>query len=221
MSEAMILYGHPFSSYTWKALIAFYETDTPVEFRELDPRAEGHYAELKRLWPLGKFPLVVDGDTVLWEASVVVEHVHLAAGARTALLPFDPAATLEVRKLDRVFDSYVMNVMQVIVGDALRPADSRDPYGVQKAREGLDAIYAWLDDHLAEIWAAPGEAFTLADCAAAPSLFYADWAHPIPERFARLRAYRARLLARPSVSRCVEAARPYRAYFPLGAPDRD
>lgn len=217
----MILYGHPFSSYTWKALIAFHETETPVEFRELDPRGGAHYDALKRMWPLAKFPLVVDGDVVLWEASVVVEHVHLAAGARSTLLPADPAAALQVRKLDRIFDSYVMNVMQVIVSDALRPADSRDPYGVAKAREGLDDIYAWLDAELAEPWAAPGDAFSLADCAAAPSLFYADWAHPIPKHRARLKAYRARLLARPSVARCVEAARPFRAYFPLGAPDRD
>ena len=215
----MILYGHPFSSYTWKALIAFYETDTRVEQRVANPGSPAK-AELEGLWPLGKFPLVVDGETVRWEASVVVEHVHLAAGARSRLLPADATAALAVRQLDRIFDAYVMTPMNAIVADAMRPAEHRDTLGVDRARQGLEAIYAWLDGNLAEPWAAGGE-FTLADCAAAPALFYADWAHPIPERWTRLRAYRARLLARPSVSRCVEEARPFRAYFPLGAPERD
>lgn len=126
-----------------------------------------------------------------------------------------------MRQLDRIFDNYVMNVMQVIVSDELRPAEHRDPYGVDRARADLDGIYAWLDGEMAgRDWAA-GRDFTLADCAAAPSLFYADWAHPIANEHATLKAYRARLLARPSVVRCVEAARPCRGFFPLGAPDRD
>ena len=123
--------------------------------------------------------------------------------------------------MDRVFDNYVMNVMTVIVGDAMRPEEHRDPYGVERARADLDKIYAWLEGELeGRDWAC-GADFTLADCAAAPSLFYADWVHPIADEHATLKAYRARLLARPSVARCVEEARPYRAYFPLGAPDRD
>ena len=126
-----------------------------------------------------------------------------------------------MRQLDRVFDNYVMNVMQVVVSDALRPEAARDSYGVDRARADLDRIYAWLDGELAAREWAVGRDFTLADCAAAPSLFYADWVHPIADRHARLRTYRALLLDRPSVSRCVEEARPYRAYFPLGAPDRD
>jgi glutathione S-transferase len=137
------------------------------------------------------------------------------------LIPADPAAAVKVRTLDRVFDNYVMNVMQVLVSDVLRPADQRDSYGVERAKVDLERIYAWLDGELAgRTWAA-GDSFTLADAAAAPSLFYADWAHPIDGRFAALKAYRARLLARPSVARAVDEARPYRAYFPLGAPDRD
>ena len=111
--------------------------------------------------------------------------------------------------------------MQVIVSNALRPEAARDPYGVDRARADLDRIYAWLDGELAARKWAAGKEFTLANCAAAPSLFYADWAHPIADRYVTLKAYRARLLARPSVSRCVEEARPYRAYFSLGAPDRD
>lgn len=128
--------------------------------------------------------------------------------------------------LDRIFDNYVMNAMQPLVTNALRPEEKRDPYVAEGVHAALDKSYAWLDARMAlreedgREWAA-ADGFSLADCAAAPSLFYADWAYGIPARFAHLRAYRARLLARPSVARAVDEARPYRAYFPLGAPDRD
>jgi glutathione S-transferase len=128
---------------------------------------------------------------------------------------------IEARMLDRVFDEYVMTPMQKLVGDRLRPEADRDGYGVNEARGVLDRIYPWLESRLQHRTWAAGDDFTLADCAAAPALFYADWAHPIATHFGRLRAYRARLLARPSFARAVEEARPYRAYFPLGAPDRD
>ncbi|WP_421164925.1 glutathione S-transferase family protein, partial [Aeromonas dhakensis] len=128
---------------------------------------------------------------------------------------------LEVHMLDRVFDNYVMTPMQKVVLDMLRPAADRDRYGVVEARELLDQIYLWLDQRLeGRHWIA-GAGFTLADCAAAPSLFYADWAHEIPAGYGRLRAYRARLLSHPSIVRVVEEARPFRHYFPLGAPARD
>jgi glutathione S-transferase len=128
---------------------------------------------------------------------------------------------IEVRMLDRIFDNYVMTPMQKIVLDTLRPEAVRDAHGVVEARGLLDRIYTWLDQKLAgRPWAA-GDTFTLADCAAAPSLFYADWAHGIPATHTHLRAYRARLLAYPSIARAVDEARPYRGYFPLGAPDRD
>jgi glutathione S-transferase len=126
-----------------------------------------------------------------------------------------------VRFFDRVFDGYVMTPMNKIVGDHLRPEADRDPHGVADAREKLATAYRWIDANVPkEGWAA-GEDFTLADCAAAPSLFYADWVHPIPEDCPNARAYRARLLARPSVARVVDEARPYREFFPPGAPDRD
>ena len=133
----------------------------------------------------------------------------------------DGDAGIEARMLDRIFDNDVMTPMQKIVHDAMRAEPDRDAYGVAQARGFLDSIYAWLDQRLAgRTWAA-GEAFTLADCAAAPSLFYADWAHEIPHTHAKLRAYRARVLAHPHVARAVDEARPFRHYFPLGAPDRD
>lgn len=123
--------------------------------------------------------------------------------------------------LDCVSDNYVMTPMQKIVADQLRPAPDRDPHGVTEARGVPDRIYAWLHERLDGCTWIAGDTSRLADCAAAPSLFYADWAHPVPPTHADLRAYRARLLVRPSVARAVDEARPYRSYFPLGAPDRD
>ena len=123
--------------------------------------------------------------------------------------------------MDRFFDNYVATPQQKIVFDALRPPADRDDYGVAQARAMLDTAYAWLDKTIARRNWAIGERFSLADCAAAPFLFYADWTHPIGPAFPTVRAYRSRLLARPSVKRAVDEARPYRKLFPLGAPDRD
>lgn len=215
------LFGHPFSSYTWKALIALYENDTAFTFRQLGPDQADNGAEFARRWPIGKFPLLVDGDTQVMEASAIIEYLEALHPGPVRLIPDAPRAAVHTRMMDRIFDNYVMGAMQVPVIDSLRDAEHRDPYGVAAARTGLTQIYAWLDGALAgQAWGA-GDSFSLADCAAAPSLFYADWVEPIPPEHGVLRAYRARLLARPSVARAVDEARPYRAYFPLGAPDRD
>jgi glutathione S-transferase len=220
MSAMLQLLGHPFSSYTQKAEIALYENATSFEFRMLEPDYPENGAMLAAVSPLCKFPVLIDGETAVFEATSVIEYLAIHHPGPAALIPADPAVAAEVRMLDRVFDNYVMAPVQKIVGDRLRPEEHRDPFGVEEARGMLDRIYAWLDDRLAgRAWAA-GD-FSLADCAAAPSLFYADWAHPIPDDHAALKAYRARLLARPSVARAVDEARPYRPYFPLGAPDRD
>ena len=170
---------------------------------------------------LRKFPVLVDQGRTILEASIIIEHLQNRHGGPVRLIPDDPDAAIQVRMMDRVFDNYVMTPIQKLVGDALRPEDGRDSFGVAEARRTLDTLYAWLDERLAPHPWATGEAFTLADCAAAPALFYADWAHPIAPEHAALRAYRARLLARPSFARAVNEARPYRALFPLGAPDRD
>ena len=214
----MKLYAHPFSSYCQKVLIALYENGTPFDYRNLEDAAAN--AELASLWPLKRFPVLVDQERTILETSSIIEHLEIHYPGPTCLIPQgDPA--VEVRMLDRVFDNYVMTPMQKIVLDHLRAAADRDAYGVTEARALLDRIYAWLDTHLAgRAWAA-GADFTLADCAAAPSLFYADWVQQIPPRHATLRAYRARLLARPSVARAVDEGRPFRGYFPPGAPDRD
>lgn len=217
----LTLYGHPFSSYTWKALIPLYENATPFSFANVDPANPEVMPRLLALWPLGKFPVLVDGDRVVLESSTIIEHLQNHHPGPVRLIPADPDAAVEVRMLDRIFDNHVMNQMQRRVADSLLPPERRDAALAEDVNAQLDKVYGWLDAWLqGREWAAAGQ-FTLADCAAAPSLFYADWVHPIAPAFANLRAYRARLLVRPSVARAVDEARPYRHYFPLGAPDRD
>ncbi len=213
------LFGHPFSSYTWKVLIALDEKAIDFDFRILGPDQPANVERFASLAPFGKFPVLVDGQHVVPEATIIIEHLDMIA-PESRMIPVGAKAAIAARLLDRLFDNYVMTPMQAFVSDALRPSGRRDPVAVAQAATSLDTSYAWLERHMADRqWAADG--FTLADCAAAPSLFYADWVHPIPETLTRARAYRARLLARPSVVRAVEGARPYRPLFPLGAPDRD
>lgn len=217
---ALEFYGHPLSSYCQKVLVALYENATPFEFRLVAP-GEPAAARFGELWPIRKMPLVVDDGQSVVESTIIIEHLDRRHPGPVRLIPPDPDLALEARLIDRVFDFYVMTPMQKIVFDRLRPADGKDPSGVTDARDLLDRSYRWLDGRLAgRDWAA-GPAFSLADCAAAPSLFYADWVHPIGEEFGRLRAYRGQLLARPSFARAVDEARPFRKFFPEGAPDRD
>lgn len=215
----LALYGHPFSSYTWKALIALYANATPFEFREVSPDFPHHAAFVREASPLGKFPVLVDGNEVIFETSCIIEHLQLHHPGPVQLLPADPAAALRVRMLDRVFDNYVMAPMQEIIDAHIRSPGMPDPATEGRARDKLDRSYRWLEDWLAE--EPPADHITLVECAAAPSLFYADWAYPIPMELDRLRQWRAHLLGLPPVARCVDEARPYRHFFPPGAPDRD
>jgi glutathione S-transferase len=216
---ALTLYSHPFSSYSQKVLIALWEKGTPFTYRHLEE--PGAAEERAAHWPIGRFPVLVDDDRVIAESSIIIEYLDLRHPGAVQLLPDDRDAALEVRFMDRFFDNHVMTPMQKPVSEALRAEGGRKDEAMAEARQALDTAYAWLEDRLSgRTWAA-GERFTLADCAAAPSLFYADWVHPIGPDFPRLRDYRSRLLARPSFARAVEEARPYRSYFPLGAPDRD
>ncbi|KXF79572.1 glutathione S-transferase [Paramesorhizobium deserti] len=217
----MQLYAHPFSSYSQKALIALYENGTPFKYRFLGPEDESTLAEWMALWPIKRFPVLVDGGRTVMEATIIIEYLGLHHPGPTRLIPEDADAALDVRMMDRFFDNYVMIPMQKIVFNSIRPEEARDAYGVDEARTMLDTAYHWLNGRMADREWAAGNGFSLADCAAAPSLFYADWVHPITEDFAHLRAYRQQLLARPSFARAVDEARPYRPLFPLGAPDRD
>ena len=216
---SLVLYAHPFSSYCQKVLVALYENDTAFEYRNLEDPA--HLQALARLWPMKRFPILVDGTRTVIEATSIIEYLHVCRPGPVRLMPIDPLAAVGVRMLDRFFDNYVSTPQQKFVFDSLRPEAARDAHGVAEARAMLEKAYAWLDTRMRDREWAAGEHFSLADCGAAPFLFYADWTHAIPARHAGVHAYRARLLARPSFARAVEEARPFRAYFPLGAPDRD
>jgi glutathione S-transferase len=218
---ALKIYGHPFSSYTQKALTALYENDTPFEFLNLSPDNPEVYAEFAQRWPIRKFPLLVDGGRQVMEATSIIEYLAVRHPGALRLIPADAGTAVDVRMLDRFFDNYINGPQQRIVYNQLRPEANRDPYGVDEARTALETAYAWLDRHMTDHEWAAGGSFSLADCAAAPALFYADWTHPIGKQFPNVHAYRARLLQRPSFARCVEGGRPYRHLFPLGAPDQD
>ena len=215
----LTLYAHPFSSYCQKVLIALYENATPFSFRMLGDAAS--MAELEALWPFKRFPVLVDDGRTVLESSIIIEHLGLHHPGKVRLIPQDPAQALDVRMMDRFFDIYISTPQQKIVFDAIRAAENRDKQGVDEARSMLETAYRWLDTKMAGREWAVGSTFSLADCSAAPALFYADWTHVIDKRCANVHAYRKRLLARPSFARAVDEARPYRKFFPLGAPDRD
>jgi glutathione S-transferase len=221
------LYGHPFSSYTWKALISLYANGTAFEFRMLGPDHMDNVSFVAAAHAAGKFPVLADGDTTVIEATTIVEHLAVHHPGPAPLIPNDPAEAATARMLDRVFDNYVMSNVQRTVaahfvdrdnpGAGLR--DGPEASEVEAGKAGLRRAYAWLERWLSENAFPPHVG--LVTCAAAPALFYADWVERIPEDCPRLAALRTELLALPAVSRCVEEARPYRALFPAGAPDRD
>lgn len=211
------IYGHPFASFAWKALIAAYEREVPFEFCMVDPEHPENSARMAILSPTGQFPALVDGDRHITQSNSVIEYLDRFGNA-APMIPNDRDAALDARMMAYVFDSYVSVPVQQIVGEALRPKDERDDRRVAEAKGRLDKSYAWLSSRIGDGWAS-GSSFSIADCAAAPAVFYADWVHPIPS--GALAAYRARVLEHPSVARVVDEARPYRSFFPLGAPDRD
>jgi len=212
----LVLYGHPFSSYTWKALIALYDRAIPFKFRSMEEEGSGPVVIAAS--PLGKFPLLVDGDEQVFEATAIIEWLAATRTEGAGLIPSDPREAVRARMGDRGFDNYVMNVTTECVVEAIRTGALSD---ATRADVGgrLERSYRWIEEWLSR--RADPRRITLVECAAAPSLFYADWVHRIPDDCPRLKAWRAHLLVLPAVSRCVEDARPFRHYFPLGAPDRD
>lgn len=223
---SLMIYGHPFSAYTQKVLIALFENDIAHTLLSLDTNApdhKQHAAEWLEQWPLRTFPVLKDADRSVAETSIIIEYLQLTHPGRVSLLPADRRAALDVRFLDRFFDLHVMTPVQDAVSGALTGDLDKRQDALRSSVGKLELAYAWLEDHLAadgRHWAA-GDGLSMADCAAAPALFYADWTHPIGASFPALAAYRARLLARPSVARAVDGGRPFRHYFPLGAPERD
>ncbi len=220
----LALYGHPFSSYTWKAQIALHALGLDYDFRILateNPESCPNWTFVHaQAGPLGQFPVLDHDDTVIFEATCIVEYLSLHFPSDVPLIPDDPDAAIAVRMLDRVFDLSVMNVIQAAVSEAIRHPGAPDPAVLDDVRAKLHRTYAWLESWLEHSYHAPAH-ITLIECAAAPSLFYADWVEQITDAYPRLKAWRAQLNALPAVSRCIEAARPFRAFFPLGAPDRD
>jgi glutathione S-transferase len=210
------LYYHPFSSFCQKALIALYELDIAFEPVVVDLGNPVSRADFQALWPLAKFPVLRDEEwgLTLPESSIVIEYLARLRPERQTLLPEDPDTALQARLWDRFFDGYVNQPMQKIVADRLRPPDRLDPHGVKEARALLDTAYGIAEPQVAARRWATGDYFTLADCAAAPALFYADWVHPFRERFPALASYFDRLMARPSFARAVDEAKPYRHLFP-------
>ena len=213
-------FGHPFSSYTWKVLIALWADGIDFDYRIIDEKHPENLEELRRHSPYGLFPLLIDNGRPIFESSTIIEHLQAHHPGANRWIP-EGEKGRQVRFLDRFFDLYVMGNMQKAGLDILRPEGCRDPYGAKKARDDLHIAYDWLDANLGDGPWAIGEEFTMADCASAPSLFYADWIEEIGPQRPRLAAYRARLLAHPIVARAVNEARPYRQFCPLGAPDRD
>jgi glutathione S-transferase len=213
----LAIYGHPFSSYTWKVLIALYAHDTPFEFRLVGPDQPEHNAFVAaNSGPLGKFPVLEDDGEVVFESSAIIEYLAYHYPGAEPLLPEPPEAAIGARMLDRVFDNYVMTPMQAIVAEHLHPEAARDHSRIATAREHLGKSYRWLEEWLE--WYRILPEITLIECAAAPALYYADWVHPIGEAFPRLRAWLAQLKALPPVRRCIEDARPWRAFFPVPMP---
>jgi len=198
-------------------LIALYEKGTPFEARTVDLGDAGARAGLAALWPLGKIPVLRDEErgATIPETSIIIEYVERHYPGAAPLFPEDPDARLEARLWDRIYDQYVQGPLQKIVIDRIRPEDGRDPAGVAEARAALATAYAMIERRMAgRTWAA-GEAFGLADCAAAPALFYTGIVEPFPPGHSNLAAYFERLMARPSVARVIAEARPYFPMFPF------
>lgn len=212
---ALTLYYHPLSSFCWKALIALYEADIAFELVVVDLGDPASRAAFQAVWPLAKFPVLRDEarTQTVPESSLIVDYLARTQPAAAALIPADPDRAMQARLLDRLIDNYIHLPFQQIVSERLRPADQHDPFGVERARgqirQGFDLIAPMIEGP----WAV-GEAFTLADCAALPALFYADYAVPLAE-WPGLAGYLDRLKARPSVARVLTEAEPFFQYFPL------
>jgi glutathione S-transferase len=212
----LTLYTHPLASFCHKVLIALYENATPFTPVIVDFADPGSAAAHLDRWPVGKIPVLYDAarERTVPETSIIIEYLHQHHPGPVPLLPGNAAQVLDARLWDRFFDFYVSQPMQKIVIDRIRPEDAKDPAGVAEARQTLDTAYAMVDAQLAKGPWAIGADFTIADCAAAPALFFAGIVHPFGFRQTNLRRYFDRLLTRPSVRRTIVEAQPYFPMFP-------
>jgi glutathione S-transferase len=210
------LHFHPLSSFCQKALMAFYENDTPFEPHIVDFSNETSRAEFQKIWPIGKIPVLRDDarDRTIPESSIIIEYLAQHYPGATRLVPADADIARQTRMRDRFYDLYVNQPMQKVVTDRLRPAGQNDPYGVDQAKALLHTAYGMIDEEMATKTWAMGDAFTMADCAAAPAMFYANLVMPFGDTHESTAAYLGRLMERPSFARAVKEAQPYRALFP-------
>jgi glutathione S-transferase len=213
---SLTLYYHSLSSFCWKTLIALYENETPFTPQSVDLSNADERAALLKLWPIGKFPVLRDTakDRIVPESSIIIEYLDSEYPGATRFIPADAKAALQTRLRDRFYDLYVHLPMQKVVGDRLRPADKKDPHGVEEAKARIESCYGMLDREMTQRSWAMGEAFGLADCAAAPALFYGNKVLPFGESHKNLAAYLDRLKARPSFARVMKEAEPYFRMFP-------
>ena len=213
---SLTLYFHPLSSFCHKVLIALYENDTPFDGRIVDLSNPNSTAEFKATWPIGKFPVLRDAvkDRLIPESSIIIEYLDQHYPGRTRFLPTDPELARQTRFRDRFYDLHVNTPMQKIVTDRLRPADKHDPHGVEDARKQLYTALGIVDRAMTTNTWAMGDMFTMADCAAAPALFYADKVSALGDTHKNAARYLKRLMERPSYARALEEARPYFELFP-------
>lgn len=210
------LYYHPLSSFCHKVLIALYEANIPFEPVFVDLGDEKSSAPFKALWPIGKFPVLHDEarDSTVPESTVIIEYLD-AYHARGRFVPADADNAWQVRLWDRFYDHYIHYPMQKAVGDNLRPSDKRDPLGVEQAKAQIRKAFDIAEHAMqSKTWAAC-ETFSMADCAAAPALFYANLVVPFADTHKALAAYVDRLRARPSYARVLREAEPYFDMLPM------
>ena len=210
------LHGHPFASFCQKVLIALYENETPFSDVFVDLGDPTSRAAFLKLSPTGKMPVLRDvgRDQTVFETSIIIEYLNQYYPGRTALIPSAPDFAREVRLLDRFYDLYVSEPMQKVVADRLRPVGNGDPYGVNEAKAALRKAYAIIEERLGDRRWELGDAFSMAECSAAPALHYADLVEPFGSTFPRVSAYLQRLRDRPSYARVVREAAPFAHLFP-------
>jgi glutathione S-transferase len=213
---SLTLYFHPLSSFCQKALIALYENDTPFEPHIVDLMDDEASAAFKKIWPIGKFPVLRDDAKArtIAESSIIIEYLAQHYPGKTQLIPADPELARETRARDRFYDLHIHMQMQKVVGDRLRPPSEKDPHGVAQAKALMQTALGMMDEEMATRTWAIGDAFSMADCAAAPALYYANLVMPFGKTHKNMAAYFDRLMARPSFARVVKEAEPYRAMFP-------
>ncbi|MER8908886.1 glutathione S-transferase family protein [Mesorhizobium sp. M0018] len=213
---SLIMHLHPLASFCWKPLIALYENGTPFTSVVVDLGNEQSRAAFLKLWPLGKMPVLRDEalDRTVPESTIVIEYLNAYYPGPVELIPADLDLARQTRLADRFYDFYVQEPMQKIVGDRLRPEGKTDPFGVEQARAQLRSSYAIIEQDMRSRTWAVGASFTMADCAAAPALFYANKVEPFGDEYPAVRRYHDRLLQRPSVARVIEEAQPYLKLFP-------